>query len=281
MSYFVIVTGASSGIGEALCGKLSLNGYEVIAGVRTLEDANRLVHQFGEKVYPVLMDVTDEKGMEAAVIKVTELVGKNSLVAIVNNAGIVINGTVLYVPMHEWQKQFDVNVFGAVRTIQLFFHKLIPTTSTDRHPRRIINISSISGLFASPFMGPYASSKYALEAISDSLRRELYMYDIQVVLIQPGGIKTPIWKKALESTSWLGPEYESFSKLKDKIIENTVAKSLPVHVVVNRILLAIKNKRVRNRYLIKAEAWKFKLILMLPQSWVDSMIRSRLHRKSK
>jgi len=281
MRHFILLTGASSGIGEATCKKLTESNYDVLACVRSQADADRLEVSFGERLHPLIMDVTDENSIAKAKREAEVIIGEDSLVAIVNNAGIAISGAVLYIPIEEWEKQLDVNVLGVVRSIQAFFPLLKSINYTpNQHPRRIINISSISGLFASPFVGPYASSKYALEALSDSLRRELYMYDIQVVLIEPGNIITPLWKKVRESSSYSGPEYDSIVTFKDRVIDNNLLQSLPVEKVSDRILDCIRDKKVRNRYLIKAGAWKFKLVRMLPSSWVDRMIRKKLIEKS-
>ena len=281
MRHFVLITGSSSGIGEAACKKLTEHGYEVLACVRNQTDAARLSMTIGEKLHPLIMDVTDPNSMIKAKEDSEKIIGDDLLVAIVNNAGIVVAGPVLYIPVEEWEKQFDVNLFGVVRTIQLFFHLLAKKVSgSEPHPKRIINIGSVSGLFASPFVGPYAASKYALEALSDSLRRELYMYDIQVVIIEPGSISTPIWQKAKEADSYSGPEYESIVVFREKIIDSNIRNSLPVELVADRILKSINDQRVRNRYLVKAGAWKFNLLRMLPSSWVDRMISKKLKNKS-
>ncbi|MEO5905557.1 MAG: SDR family NAD(P)-dependent oxidoreductase [Saprospiraceae bacterium] len=282
MKHFVLVTGASSGIGEAICQLLVQNDYEVLAGVRRIEDAERLSRQYGSKVHPLILDVTDHEAVKAALSASISTIGENMLVAIVNNAGIVVSGSSLHIPIEEWQKQFDINVMGVIRVTQLFFPLLISgNEQVNHHPRRIINMSSVSGLFGSPFLGPYVASKYALEGYSDSLRRELYMHDVQVVLIEPGGIKTPIWEKARGASQYLGPEHEWMIPLKDKLIERTIAKSLPVEKVVVKVLHAIRSRNVKNRYLIKAEAWKFRLIRSLPEEWVDRMIMNRLKAKSR
>ena len=241
-------------------------------------------------VYPVylvaafilsIMDVTDVQGMEKAKESALQIIGDDVLVAIVNNAGIVIPGAVLYIPIDEWRKLMEVNLMGVIRTIQLFFHLLTKNGKlADNHPRRIINISSVSGLFASPFLGAYASSKFALEAVSDSLRREMYMYDIQVVIIEPGNILTPLWQKAKESNPYSGPEYDSIVSFRDQVIESNISQGLPVEAVTQRILHSIRDKKVRNRYLIKANAWKFRFIQKLPTSWVDRMIRNKLKNRS-
>lgn len=281
MKHYVLVTGASSGIGLASCDHLLKEGYYVIGGVRTIIDAERLTSTFGHKFYAVILDVTNTQSVAEAKVKVSSLLNKDHLVAIVNNAGIVISGTVLHVPIEEWKRQFDVNVFGLIDTTQKFFDYLIKSSkSTDPHPVRIINMSSVSGRFASPFMGPYAASKYALEALSDSLRRELYMYDIQVVLIEPGSIATPLWDKAKAAVQYVGPEHEWMLPFKNNIIDHNVASGLHVDEVARCVVKTVKDKNVKSRYLIKSQSWKFRLVTMLPTAWVDRMILKKLRSKS-
>jgi NAD(P)-dependent dehydrogenase (short-subunit alcohol dehydrogenase family) len=281
MRRFILITGASSGIGESACIALVARGYEVIAGVRTQQDALRLAEVGKSKIHPLIMDVTDRAGMEKALEATVHIIDDGALVAIFNNAGIVVNGPILYVPPEEWQKQFEVNVTGLVRTTQLFFPLLVkPKQTGDDHPRRIINMSSVSGVFASPFIGAYAASKYAVEAISDSLRRELYMYDVQVVLIQAGNIATPIWEKARTTSSYLGPEYESIRAFKDKMLDDLIARGMPVSAIDEVIIKAVTQKAVKVRYLIRPQKWKFQLIRLLPAKWIDRMIAKKLRDRS-
>ena len=276
----MLITGASSGIGEQTVKLLIRNGYSVLAGVRSKTDADRLRASYGEKLYPLIIDVTLHHQVDKAKKEAEKIIGKNELVAIINNAGIVVNGAVLYIPVEEWKQQFDVNLFGVIRTTQTFFPLFKSSSSSDNHPKRIINISSVSGLFASPFLGPYAASKFALEAMSDSLRRELFMYDIQVVLIEPGSIKTPIWSKAKEKQTYFGPEHEGILAFKDKVIEKNIEESLDPEVMDKVMLKALTCKKVRARYIVKSGKWKFQLIRLLPTRMVDRMIRKNLQSRS-
>ncbi len=281
MKYFILVTGASSGIGESACRALLEEGYHVLATVRTALDRDRLKYTYGPAIYPLIMDVADTESVQLARVEVEAILGSDPLVAIINNAGFVISGAVLYIPVTEWHRLFEVNVYGVLRTTQIFFPLLArPKLKGDEHPRRIINMSSVSGLFASPFIGPYASSKYALEAMSDSLRRELYMYDIQVVLLEPGNVLTPIWEKAKASTSYFGPEYDSILEFKNQFIDRNIRQGIQVKLVDEVLIRAIRNKKVKIRYLIRPQKWKFRLITMLPAKWVDGMIRNRLIQRS-
>ena len=256
------------------------NGYSVIAGVRTAGDAESLKAKHGQKLYPVFVDVTITEQVVNASHEAKRIIGDNSLVAIINNAGIVVTGAVLYIPIEEWRAQFEVNLLGVISITQHFFPLLKKSNPSSSHPRRIINISSVSGLFASPFIGPYAASKFALEAMSDSLRRELYMYDIQVVLIEPGNIKTPIWTKAKARPTYFGPEYDGILDFKEKIIDNNIESGLEPEALDQVMLKAIGSKKVKARYLVRPQKWKFQLIRLLPVSMVDKMIRKRLQSRS-
>ena len=213
MPHFILITGASTGIGLHATSLYIRHGYSVLAGVRSAQDAERLSKSFGDQVIPLMMDVTKEDEVLEAVREAEKHIGEHPLVAIINNAGIVISGAVLYIPLDEWRRQFEVNVLGSVRVTQHFFPLLKKTHANDSHPKRIINMSSVSGLFASPFLGPYAASKYALEAVSDSLRRELFMYDIQVVLIEPGNIQHAHLEKAKTRSCVHGPGIQGHTEL--------------------------------------------------------------------
>ena len=281
MRRFILITGASSGIGESACHVLLGKGYEIIAGVRSSADADKLKAAGGSKLHPLIMDVTDETGMQLARDEAANLIGDGSLVALFNNAGVVVNGAWLYIPIDEWRQQFEVNVIGVIRTTQLFFPLLsAPRQDGDTHPRRIINMGSVSGLFASPFIAPYAASKYAMEALSDSLRRELYMHDIQVVIIEGGNIATPIWEKAKKTPSYFGPEYDSILAFKDKIIDGLIAKGMPLKVINDVIIKTVMDKSVKARYLVRPQKWKFNLVRLLPTKWVDRMIHRNLQKQS-
>jgi NAD(P)-dependent dehydrogenase (short-subunit alcohol dehydrogenase family) len=281
MKRFVLVTGASTGIGKSACLALAKQGYDVLAGVRTTQDAELLKSSVTKGIHPLLMDLTDEESLLSARTKAEEIIGQNPFVAIFNNAGMVINGTVLHVPIAQWNHQFQVNVFGAVRILQLFFPLLIKEKlQGDNHPRRIINMSSVSGHFASPFIGPYAASKYALEALSDSLRRELYMYDVQVVLIVAGKIATPIWEKAKRDPAYFGSEYDGILQFKDQMIDNMITQGLPVERVDKLILKAVSAKRAKLRYYIVPNKWNFFLMRYMPARLIDKLIQGKLKTKS-
>jgi NAD(P)-dependent dehydrogenase (short-subunit alcohol dehydrogenase family) len=190
MSRHAVVTGASTGIGEATALHLDSLGYSVFAGVRKDEDADRLSAAGSDRLRPLKIDVTEADSTASAAAEVREAVGDGALAALVNNAGVAVSAPLEFVPIEQLRELLEVNVIGQVAATQAF----LPLLRAGHG--RIVNVSSIGGRIALPLAGPYAASKFALEAISDSLRRELRHLGVDVVVVEPGGVKTPIWKKA-------------------------------------------------------------------------------------
>ena len=186
----IVITGVSTGIGYAATAVFIQRGYHVFGSVRKAADAKRLQAEMGAQFTPLLFDVTDKVGVQTAVSQVRAALGEKNLTALINNAGIVTPGPLMHMPSDSFRQQFQVNLFGLFDVTQAF----LPLLGARKHnaglPGRIINISSVSGKIAYPFMGAYAASKHALEAYSDSLRRELMLYGIDVILIQPGTTRT-------------------------------------------------------------------------------------------
>ncbi len=196
MKRSVLVTGASTGIGFATAQMLTSAGYHVFGGVRRMVDAERLSGEIGEEVTPLLLDVTDQEAIADAAKDISERLGTRTLAGLVNNAGIATAGPLLHQPLDEIRRQMEVNVLAQVAVIQAFAPLLGADRSRQGGPGRIVNISSVAGRIAAPFVGAYAASKHAFEALSDALRRELMIYGIDVVIIEPGAVATPIWDKA-------------------------------------------------------------------------------------
>lgn len=181
----VLITGASSGLGEACALHMSRVGFHTLAGVRRPEDGERLRAAAAGRLTPVIVDVTDEKSVRAAVDEVTGLLGGAGLWGLVNNAGIAVTAPLECVPMEQMRRQLDINVIGQVQMVQGFLPLLRAGTG------RIVNVSSGLGNVALPYLGAYAASQFAKEALSDALRRELAPQRIPVVVIQPGAVLTP------------------------------------------------------------------------------------------
>lgn len=192
----VLVTGASTGIGRATVTKAVREGAHVFASVRKQGDADGLVGEFGAAVTPLLFDVADEAAVNAGAARVAETLGRRRLFGLVNNAGIAVPGPLLHLDTDDLRRQFEINLFGVHTVTRAFAPLLGADPDRTGAPGRIVMISSVGGQNGSPFVGPYSASKFALEGYSQSLRRELMLFGIDVIVIGPGAIATPIWAKA-------------------------------------------------------------------------------------
>ena len=206
----VLITGVSTGIGKSIAEQLLENKFYVIGSVRKEEDAKFLKEKYGKNFDYVIFDVREQNTIKKSKSKVISILEKNNsyLCSIINNSGIAIGGPVQYLDKEIFKKQFDVNYFGLISVTKIFLDLLIQS-NTYPLKNKIINIGSISGKRSYPFVAPYTSSKFALEGFTDSLRRELLIHNIDVVLIQPGPIKTAIWNKVpnIEDNPFLKTEY--------------------------------------------------------------------------
>ena len=185
-----VVTGASSGIGLATVQELARRGFHVLAGVRKQQDAHRLAT---ENVEPVIVDVTDEDQVAALADRVDRDPEGRRLGVLVNNAGVALNGPAEAIPLDEWRRHFDVNLFGHVAVTQALLPALIAGGDG-----RLVNVSSIGGRVAFPTYGAYAAAKFAMEGFSDALRREVGRLGVKVIVIEPGNVATPMWSKGIE-----------------------------------------------------------------------------------
>ncbi|KOU45947.1 SDR family oxidoreductase [Streptomyces sp. NPDC060334] len=253
----VLISGSSSGLGEACALHMSRVGFHVIAGVRRPEDGQRLQEAADGRLTPVIMDVTDEKSVLEAVHEVTELTGEAGLWGLVNNAGIAVTAPLECVPMELMRRQLDTNVIGQLRVTQ----GLLPLLRAGSG--RIVNVSSGLGNVALPYLGAYAASQFAKEALSDTLRRELAPQRIPVVVIQPGAVLTPLWEKMSDGGNRVldsvpAPVQElyrhPFQKfMKDNETSARSSRTLPDDVarVIFRALVA---QRPKTRYTVGRDA---------------------------
>ena len=218
----VVVTGVSTGIGYAACQSLIAGGFKVFGSVRSQADADRIAADLGEHFSPLIFDVTDEEAINAAADCVRGALGGATLAGLVNNAGIAVAGPLTELRSEDLRHQLDVNVMGPFMVTRAFAPLLGADDAVTGPPGRIVNISSVAGKRAMPFMGPYAASKFALEGYSESLRRELLLYGIDVILIGPGPVKTAIWDKAsdLDAEDYKhSPYYNIIQKFSGMFIE--------------------------------------------------------------
>src|SRR6202012_3370604 len=192
----VVVTGSSTGIGWGCPKVLIQKGFRVFGSVRKQADADRLVKEFGLNFVPLLFDVTDASAVGKAADVVAATLGNGTLDGLVNNAGIAVAGPLLYLDVDEFRNQLEVNLTGQLIVIQAFAPLLGADTSRSGKRGRIVNITSTGGREANPFMGPYNTSKFGFEGFTESLRREMMIFGIDVIAVAPGPIATPIWDKA-------------------------------------------------------------------------------------
>lgn len=274
----VVVTGASSGIGEAISLDLAAHGFRVFAGVRRSEDGVRLARCGCGTVEPVVFDVTDGAALAAVSAEIDARIGELGLGGLINNAGVASFGPLEHLPIDRLRAQIDVNVVGPIATTQA----LLPLLRRGRG--RIVNMSSISGRISSPFLGAYAASKFALEALTDALRMELIPWQISVVLVAPGKVRTPIWSKSLAAAqrfiSELPPEALAlYGRAMTAALESQsrlCEVSLPPGAVARVVRHALTTPWPRTRYLVgtdaKAGAW---LRRVLPDRALDWFLRRR------
>jgi len=274
-----MVTGASTGIGHACATRLIAEGWRVFAGVRKQDDADRLIAELGERLVPVIMDVTDTESVLAAAATVREALDGHTLGGLVNNAGIAVAGPMLNLPIAEFERQMDVNVTGVVRVTQAFGPLLGVDESLDGEPGRIVMISSVAGEMGAPFLGPYSASKHAVEGLSKSLRRELMLYGIEVVVIGPGAVATPIWSKAEEIDPAPYREtrfFDALIRIRDYMSRNGPA-GLPPAQIADRVLRAFTDAKPRFRYaIVPQRLTNWTLPKLLPERLVNSMIAKRV-----
>lgn len=274
----VVVTGTSTGIGQKCALHLNRLGFIVFAGVRRRADGEKLVSQAQAptNLIPLIIDVTDSTLIAAAGQQVAAEIGTARLAGLVNNAGVAVGGPLEYLPLVELRRQLQINVLGQVAVTQVFLPLL-------RQARgRIINISSISGRVAMPFFGPYAASKFALEALTDALRLEVQPWGIEVISIQPGAIATPIWQKSLhkanELTDGLSGQAndlygERLAKL-EQTVRQTAQRGISAEVVAQVVAQALTSPRPKTRYLVGRDAKLGALALkILPDRLRDWLIR--------
>ncbi len=243
----VVITGVSTGIGRAAAEVLLNKGFRVFGSVRNEADAMRLKSELGAHFTPLLFDITEAAAVADAAARVKEALGSKTLYGLVNNAGIAVPGPLLHVKIEDFRRQLDVNLTGQLIVIQAFAPLL-----DGEHPGRIVMISSIAGKNANPFVGPYSASKFALEGFSESLRRELMVYGIDVIVIAPGAIATPIWDKAEEVD--VGPYAHTvyapaLHKTKSMMID-LGRKGLPPEKIGEAIWRALTVAHPKTRYTI-------------------------------
>jgi NAD(P)-dependent dehydrogenase (short-subunit alcohol dehydrogenase family) len=274
----VVITGASTGIGESTADYLVRHGFRVFGSVRKPEDGARLKAAIGDAFVPLVFDVTDEAAIRAAAANVSGALHGETLAGLVNNAGISVPGPSLTIPASEWRRQMEVNLIGPLMVAQAFAPLLGTDPSREGVPGRMVNISSVAGKRAFPFQGPYAASKHALEALSEALRRELMLFGVDVIIIGPGPIKTPIWDKGerADFSSFEGTPYLAPVKRMREMMAAVGRNGLPAEDVAALIHHALVAPSPRARYTIAPGMLRRWLESKLPLRLYDRMIAKRV-----
>lgn len=276
----VLVTGASTGIGRAVAARLVASGCDVFASVRRAEDGAALAEALGPRLHPLVFDVRDSEAMQAAAGQVRAALGGRTLAGLVNNAGVALPGPALTQPWDEIATVIDVNLLGAMRACRVFAPLLGADPGLSGPKGRIVNVTSVSGRFGYPFTAAYAASKHGLEGWSASLRRELMRVGIDVVIVGPGAVKTPIWDKGRASGAgqrdadplW-GPPLAAL----EAGLAAMDAQGLEADAVARTIETALFVRRPRARYApVRNRLTDWWLPQWLPARLVDRIVAARL-----
>lgn len=273
----VLITGASSGIGAACALHLDQLGWHVFAGARTMQDADTLRHNASERLTPLLLDVTDAGSIAAAVETIKAAVGAAGLAGLVNNAGVVVVGPLECLPAEELHAQFAVNVLGLIAVTQAFLPLL------RQGQGRIVNMGSLAGKVAFPLWGPYAASKFAVEALTDALRMELLPWHLMVSLVEPFVIATPLWEKIAQRTRENSTQnarqlYGPLLTYVDDSMPRTGRNGLPADKVAKAVVHALTAGKPKTRYVVTKPGLSFmiRLLRLLPDRTRDRLLKQSL-----
>jgi NAD(P)-dependent dehydrogenase (short-subunit alcohol dehydrogenase family) len=275
----VVVTGASTGIGWASAKLLLDKGFRVFGSVRKQADAERLKAEFGANFTPLIFDVTDEPAVLAAAREVRAALNGEKLAGLVNNAGMSVAGPVLGLSADRFRQQMEVNVIGPVIVTQAFGPLLGADPSLKGPPGRIVMISSVAGKSGAPFTSAYAASKHAIEGLSESLRRELMLFGIDVIIVAPGPVKTPIWNKGREAADISRYQNSPYAPALQKVtayIGQLESIGLPAEKIAEVVHDALTLPNPKVRYHIAPDTMRHVLAAVLPKRMMDRIIAKRL-----
>jgi NAD(P)-dependent dehydrogenase (short-subunit alcohol dehydrogenase family) len=276
----VVVTGVSTGIGWGTTKVLVSKGFRVFGSVRKQADADRLQKEFGDGFVPLMMDITDADAVHQAAQKVGSMIGDRNLVGLVNNAGIVVSGPLLYLRPSEYRRQLEANMISPLVVIQAF----APFLGTDKKRQgpagRIVNISSTGAKVAIPLIGGYSSSKAGLEGMSDALRQELMLFGIDVVIIEPGTVNTAMYDKGeKEDLSEFKPtEYwEAVQNFQKYIVTEARTNGLPPERLGEAVHVALTTAKPKARYAVVPQRFKnWTLPRLLPTRMLDAYLAKQM-----
>ncbi|MGH6693371.1 MAG: SDR family oxidoreductase [Gammaproteobacteria bacterium] len=274
----VVVTGTSTGIGHATARVLTQEGIHVFGSVRKPADADRLRAELGPRFTPLLFDVTDSAAVTAGAEQVARHLNGQKLFGLVNNAGVAFPGPLLHLPIDDFRGQLEVNLTAQLFVTQTFAPLLGTDESRTGTPGRIVMMSSVGGRSASPFVGAYSASKFGLEGMSEALRRELLMFGIDVIVVAPGAVATPIWDKVdtLDVERLVHTRYAAALKIMKEFAVESGRRGLPAETIGRTVLTALTSARPRTRYTVTPEPIKLLIGRILPKRTVDRLIAKRL-----
>lgn len=269
----IVITGCSSGIGFGAAQAFVRRDYRVFGSVRSEDGASKLRDTLGAKFTPLVFDVRDPEAIRNAVSQVREELHGDGLGGLINNAGIAVGGPLLFQPLDIVKDHFDVNVLGTIAVTQAF----VPLLRESRpQPGRILNVSSLGGKVAGPFTGAYHGTKYATEGISHTLRRELSVYGIDVIIVAPASIDTPIWVKGLDAERYRNTPYYDAILEYVRSVESDRKKMMTVERVCERIADIVEVRKPRTRYTISSSRFRDWLLAnILPDRLLDRFVRKQ------
>lgn len=274
----VVITGVSTGIGWATAKLLLDRGFRVFGSTRKQADADRLKTEFGPNFTPLMFDVTDEAAVLAAAREVRTALNGQTLTGLVNNAGIAVAGPVLELAADEFRRQMNVNVIGPIITTQAFGPLLGPDLSLKGPKGRIVMISSVAGKNGNPLTAAYSASKHAIEGLSESLRREMMLFGIDVIIVAPGAVKTPIWSKAEEvdiSAYKNSPFFPALGRIRQFMLR-LGETGLPPEKIAEAIAGALTSAHPKVRYQLTPDPMRHLVLGVLPKRMTDKIIAKRL-----
>lgn len=275
----VVITGVSTGIGWSCAKVLMKNGYHVFGSVRKEADAKALQQEFGSSFTPLVFDITNEADVKKAAAEVRVALQGKTLSGLVNNAGIAVPGPLLHLPLKDFRYQLEVNLVGQLIVTQAFAPLLGADRTLTGDPGRIVNMGSVAGKIGAPFIGAYTTSKHGLEGFSESLRRELMLYGVDVILVGPGSVVTPIWDKAegTEAAEFINTDYApALKKFRDFFISRGKS-GYPPEKVAETVLEALTIAHPKVRYAVVSKPFlNWTLPRLLPKRIVDKKISRML-----
>ena len=274
----ILITGASTGIGAACVQKFAKEGYRVFGSVRKQVDADQLKETVGANFHPLIFDVTDQSAIQKAADYLAAELKESSLQLLINNAGIAVTGAAELLDVEAYRKQYEVNFFGLIAVTKAFLPLLGANEENNSAPGKIINMSSIASKRAMPFMTPYSSSKSAVDSFSEGLRREMMIYGIDVVTINPGPIRTPIWDKIDVDTEQVrGTVYEPILKRFMKLVDKESSDAIDANDFADKVFKTFLSKNPKvNDVVIKKKFLKYDLLKLVPVRVLDGLIKKAL-----